>query len=321
MQKYRLYLSRLKENELKTSAGGMKHADSSSKESTASFGFQNTVALHSSDLSSGTYGFSGSNSIVQNTPKTLEVEQKRILPVPVVEPKRALTVDIPNPLETRSSQMGFDCSFTPLESEVNFATSDSAVSKSYSFCEAPDGQLKCKNKALQLENGFCQLPLQADHIQPAPSISSGAVLTEKDIKTESLYTNYNSLHTNNPVPTGSITKPFPVQTGSNTISGEAFEPISATTGNISDSESAQININCVNRSPFVSVDDNLRFSWLQGDCFTTNLGVQGIGFTDYDDPGLIPEVPFHLYDALTFDYDHISDPTEYSAIDQGLFIA
>jgi two-component response regulator (ARR-B family) len=41
---------------------------------------------------------------------------------------------------------------------------------------------------------------------------------------------------------------------------------------------------------------------------------------EYFDPGLITDVPVNLNDGLRFDYE-FNDPTEYSLIDQSLFIA
>ncbi|KAL5760053.1 hypothetical protein ACOSQ2_018891 [Xanthoceras sorbifolium] len=337
LQKYRLYLSRLqKENELKTSVGGTKHTDSS-KDSAGGFGLQSSMNMHRNDVSNGSYGFSGGNSFVQNVnPKSLE--KKGSVSVPITEPKRALTVDIPDPCKARSSQIGFDSSFTPLGSQVDFTAFGSTIPTQYSWCDVPEVQLKNQTKSTQLEDGFSQLPpsrsqhqIQADPIKPAASISSGSSAGDGDIKTKFSDSQYRSNHINHATPVGSSVDSLPVQSKNHIANPQAFDPLSTTAWNmknqgfnlscISDLESTQRNINCGIESSFASLDEDLKSRWLHGDYLAMNPGLQDIDFLEYYDPGPFAEAPLHLCDSLRYDYDNLCEPTEYSIIDQGLFIA
>lgn len=336
-------MSRLqKENELKSAVAGIKQTDSPSKDSANSFGLQNSISVHHhNDVSSGSYGFSGSNSLVQNVnPKGLEGDLKGIVTIPVTESKRPLTVDVPNQRNvrsSRSSQIGFDCSFAPGESEVSFTAFDSTVPSQYPWSDVPQTQFKPEHKPLQLEDGFSQLSLPArghhiqnDRLQSCPSISPGSSVADRDNNLKPLDTMYKSNYAS-AISVGTAVDSFPVQTKSHMVNHQSFEAIPPATSSmkshglnlssISDLESAQRNINWGIGSSLAALDDDLQFCWLQGDCLPMNLGLQDINCSGYNDPGLISEVPFHLYDTMRFDYDHHYDPTEYSVIDQGLFIA
>ena len=59
----------------------------------------------------------------------------------------------------------------------------------------------------------------------------------------------------------------------------------------------------------VPSDRDLQFCWLPGDFYNINFGPHNIGMPEYYDPGLLVEVPLSYYS------------TEYSVVDQGLFIA
>ncbi|KAI9168864.1 hypothetical protein LWI28_003025 [Acer negundo] len=329
LQKYRLYLSRLQkdDNELTTSAGGIKHTDSS-KDSAGGFGLQNSMNIHHNDVSTGSYGFSGSKSFVQNlNPKSLDCEKKGIVSEPITEPKRALIVDIPNPCKVRSSQIGFESSFASLGgSQVDFtAFGSTTIPTRYSWSDVPEVLFRHESKSTELEDGFSQLPpsrsqhhIQADHIKPVPSISSSSSAADR------------SNHANHATSTESAIDPLPVQT-KNHISitnHQAFDPLSTTALSmksqgfnlscISDLESTQRNISSGIETLLPSLDEDLKFCWLQGDYLAMNLGLQD--FPEYYDPGIVSEVPIHLYDALRHDYDNPCDPTEYPLIEQGLFI-
>lgn len=337
LQKYRLYLTRLqKENELKTSGGVIKQKDSPSKDSAASFGLQNSITVHHhDDVSNGSHGFSGSNSLVQNVDvKSLAGDLKGIVTIPVTGHKR-VSVDIPNSHKARCSQIGFNGSFVPGDSDVNFTSFDSAIPTQH-WSEVPETQFQHEHKPLQLENGFTQpLPgawhhIQVDCILSGPSASSKPTVVDKDINLKPFDVTYKSNYAN-AIPIGSAVDTFPVETTSPIVHHQPFEPIATTTSSmksqglnlscIPDLEAAQRNINWGVGSSLTSLDEDFQLCWLQGDCFAMNLGLQDINFSEYDDPALNSEVPFHLYDTMRFDYEHYYDPTEYSIIDQGLFIA
>lgn len=337
MQKYRLYLTRLQKDELKTSVGGIKQKDSPSKDSAASFGIQNSITVHHhNDVSNGGYRFSRSNSVVQNVDaKSLEGDVKGIDTIPVTGHKRVLTVDIPNSHKARCSQIGFSGSFVPGHSDVNFTSLDSAI-PTQPWSEVSETQFQHEHKPLRLENDFTQLPLpgprhhiQVDCIQSGPSAISKPSVVDKD-NLKPFDCTYKSNHPN-AIPIGSAVDTFPVQTTSPIVNHQPFEPIARTTSSmksqglnlscIPDLEAAQRNINWGVGSHLTSLDEDLQLCWLQGDCFAMNLGLQDINFSEYNDPALNSEVPFHLYDTMRFDYEHYYDPTECPIIDQGLFIA
>ncbi|GAV59816.1 Response_reg domain-containing protein/Myb_DNA-binding domain-containing protein [Cephalotus follicularis] len=346
LQKYRLYLSRLqKENELKTSLCGIKHSDSPSKDSEGSFGLQNSADVHYNDASNGSCGFCSSKSRVRSVdPKILEGVPKRIGSVSQTEPKRALSIDVPDPCKTRSSRISFDPSFPSLETDVSLVAFDSTVPKQYSWNEVPEIQFKQEHKPLPSGKGFSQLSqpgkkhhIKPDCLQPVPSVS-GPSITERDmicpIKVKPLYDEYRSRHVNTVSPTGTANDLPPIQTKSDMVNCEAFEPISTNTLStksqglnsscVTDLEIAQRNLNLGFGTPLASLEDELQLCWLPGDCYTRNLGLQNIDFTqltDCNDPGLLAGVPIHLYDGLPFDYENVCDPAEYFVVDQGLFIS
>lgn len=332
MQKYRLYLTRLQKDELKTSVGGIKQKDSPSKD------FQNSITVHHhNDVSNGGYRFSGSNSVVQNVDaKSLEGDVKGIDTIPVTGCKRVLSVDIPNSHKARCSQIGFNGSFVPGHSDVNFTSFDSDI-PTQPWSEVSETQFQHEHKPLRLENDFTQLPLpgprhhiQVDCIQSGPSASSKPSVVDKDINLKPFDGTYKSNYPN-AIPIGSAVDTFPVQTTSPILNHLPFEPIARTTSSVKsqglnlscipDLEAAQRNIDWGVGSSLTSLDEDLQLCWLQGDCFAMNVGLQDRNFSEYNDPPLNSEVPFHLYDTMRFDYEHYYDPTEYPIIDQGLFIA
>lgn len=312
LQKYRLYLSRLqKENEMKISCIANKHTDTSPKDNAGCFGLKNSANMHQTEVSVGSYGFSVSNSVIQNIEISgHESEQKGTTSVPGVDVKVPLQVEVPGPRKARSSEVCFDRSLGPIDSGINYASSLESNIPAYSWVGIPEDQFKQESKPLDLENCFNQLPLP----QPAP-ISSGSSINESDAGSSTIEAKPSYFDS-----------AFPIQK-SQALANQVFEPISATTSNmkglnsLTGMESVQKNMNLGVGSPFAPLDEDLRVFWLQGDYHAMNLGLQNIEFTEYNDPALFAEVPSHLFDALRFDYDHLFDPTECSVIDQGLFIA
>ncbi|XP_068331849.1 two-component response regulator ARR11-like [Pyrus communis] len=354
LQKYRLYLSRLqKENELKSSCGGMKHSDYSSKDAQGSFGLQNSISIQQSDVAHGSFKVSGDNLVSQRVgTKSHESDIEGIVSEPMAEPKKGLIGNVPDSQNIRTPQVRPSHSIASVESEVDFTEFESAIPTKYSWNEI---QLNKKQKPLiQLNSGFNKPPLpgphshfqvnkpplpgphshfQVDQVQSIPSISSRPSITEEDVtgpaKSKPSYSECINTQGSHVSPTISATDSFPDQIKSCLVNHQVSEAISTSTANmeyqgfnlncITDLESAQRNLIVGSASPFASLDDGFQICWYQGDCYGMNLGLQDIEFPEYNDPALVSEVPAHLYDALRFDYP--SEPSEYSVIGQGLFIS
>lgn len=339
LQKYRLYLSRLqkeKENDLKSSFVAMKHNDP--KDPQGSFGLQNLMNTHQNDVVNGGYKFSVNNVLVQNVDPTNH-ESESIVSEPTTEPKRASASRLPDPLKTKNSQMVFNHSFAPLESEVNLTAFGSTIPTNYSWSEVPDIQFKQEHKPLiQPENGFSKLPvldppphIHVDQLQSIPSISSKPTTIERGItgpiKSKPQNIEYGSNQVNCVSSTVSTIDSFqirpdmanhqplePIYTNSSSMKTQIFN-LSCLT----DLESTQRTQTLGNGSPYVSFDDELPVLF-QNDCYGMNLGLHNVEFSEYNAAGLINEVPSHLCDSLRIGYEYPCDPTEYSVIDQGLFI-
>ncbi|XP_050206298.1 two-component response regulator ARR11 [Mercurialis annua] len=333
LQKYRLYLSRLqKDNDTKTSVGGIKHSDSPLGDSAFSFSTQNSINLQKNDISNDSYGYSTGNLFVHNSePRSREIERKGIASKNTAENRRAITVDVPDPCKRRSLQMEFRPAFTSPRSEVNFTAVDSNFPTQYPWCEIP--QIKQEPKPLHLDDGFRQLPLpgpplhiQAKYPQPAQAIISCSSITDivKPVYDECRRNANHESRARREIDTSHI------QTKAYTPSRQAFEPISTSTSSIknqgfpkgiSSSESVQKGLNW-GMSPLPTMDDSFQPCWVENDCYTTNVGLQNVEFPENYEPGLIADVPLSLYDALRFDYETTPyDPAEYSLMEQGLFIA
>uniref|UniRef100_A0A5B7ARG7 Putative two-component response regulator ARR11 n=1 Tax=Davidia involucrata TaxID=16924 RepID=A0A5B7ARG7_DAVIN len=346
LQKYRLYLSRLqKENDLKTSFGGIKHPDLSSKDPAGSLCFQNSINMQQSDSSNGNYGFSGNKILVQNVDaKIHEGDMNDIVSLPMTEPKEALIGDIPDLQKPGSSQAGLNHSFRPLEPDVGYSAFDSTITQ-YSWSgEVLDHiQFKQEHKPhLKLKDGFSHLPLpgpqhhiQVDCLQPAPSINPRPLNTDRDqrapIEMKPSHSKYRSNDIRHVAAGGSAIDLFSVQSESHLANFHASEQTPTTSLNMKNHGLSQTFINdfaSAQRSPilgseptFAFLDEDLRACLLQGDCSTMNHGLQNKEFFDYNNSELIAEVPVHLYDALRFNYDYTNDLMDYPVIDQGLFIA
>ncbi|XP_011042332.1 PREDICTED: two-component response regulator ARR11 [Populus euphratica] len=334
LQKYRLYLSRLqKGNDFNNPDGMVKQSDSPLSDSAGSFGSQNSINLQPTDVSNGCYGFSGSSLVLQNVdPRSHDGDRKILVTTPVAEPKRGLTVDAPNPRKPRISQMEFGHPIAPPRSEVNFATFDSSFPSKYPWCGIPGIPLKQEHNPLHLNDGFSHLPMprqkqltRADYPQPAPAISSAPSLTEREIgcpvKIKPSRNDYssNACHVSS---TASAVDSIPLQTKTNSTnhqvsSTSSMENQGLNMNCLTGVESSRKNIN-LGMPPFAPLDKDLQVCFVPGDYYM-NLGLQNIEVPEYFDPSLLTDVPIHLNDGLRFDYEFY-DPTEYSLIDQSLFI-
>ncbi|KAJ6318880.1 hypothetical protein OIU76_014272 [Salix suchowensis] len=297
LQKYRLYLSRLqKENGFRNPAGGIKQSDSPLRDSAGSFGSRNSINLQA---------------------KAMKVIERELFQRLWHNPKETLNVDVPNPCILRSSPMEFGHPLAPPRSELDFGAFDSTFPTKYPWCGIPEIQRKIEHDPLHLNGGFSHPPLpgqkqhtRAGYPQPAPAISCAVSLTERE--------------TGFPVKA----KPSFNQRRTNMANHQAGEPISRSTSStenqglnmncIAELESSQRNIN-LGMPLFTTLEEDLQVCWIPADCYT-NPGLQNVEVSEFFDRGLIKDEPVHLNDELRFDYEFY-DPTEYSLIDQTMFIA
>ncbi|KAL7197009.1 hypothetical protein ACSBR1_036926 [Camellia fascicularis] len=344
LQKYRLYLSRLqKENELKASFGGVKQSDSSSRDTAASLGLQNSINRQQSDAASGIYGISSNKTLVQNVdPKIHEGDLKGIVSLPMAEPKKGPVHDIPNSPKTSGSKMGLNHSFGSLEPDVKYTMYDSTVPKQYSWSEVSEIQFKQEHKPRhQLGNGFNRLSLpglqhhvEVDCLQPAPSVSPRPFNKESEkpacIEMKTSRANCRSPQIRQVAPIGSATNLCPVQSESHLASFHASEPILSTASSMknhglsqiftNDLEPNQRNLVLGRSIGFASSDEDLLTCLLPGDRYTTNVGLEDNESFNHNCTELFAETPAFLYDAQRFEYEYSSESVEYPVIDQGLFI-
>ncbi|XP_035542243.1 two-component response regulator ARR11-like [Juglans regia] len=333
LQKYRLYLIRLqKENDLKASFGGIKHSDVPSKDTSGGFGLQSSIHTNQNDVANDRDQFSGSNFYGQDLDaKNNEGDQEEIVSEPRPDSKKPLTADVPDPQDTRSSQMSFDHSSASLGSDVNYTEFDCSIPKQYPWSECPEVQSKQEHKLLlQLEGGFSQQPPGVpQHYIEIDQLQSGRD-TSSPIKNEPVLVEYKSHHESHISPKETAIDNFSVQSKSLIAYHQSFEPSSTAIKSmkpqavdlscITDLESCQRNLISPSDLTFPPFNEDLTVCWLQGDFLNKNFGLPNMEFADYSDPGFIADIPVHLYDTLTSDYECPYDPTEYPIVDQGLFI-
>ncbi|KAF8399866.1 hypothetical protein HHK36_015737 [Tetracentron sinense] len=347
LQKYRLYLSRLqKQNEPKTSFGGIKLPDFSYKDPPGSFGLQSSTTMHQNNAANTNFGYSGNKILVQDVGSQIHGGDLEgiVSFLPAAEPKKALIGDVPDPQKTSSSSlMGTTHSLESLRPDVNYASFEFTIPRQHSWSgETPvKEQLKQEHEPyLLLGDGYTNPPLPIPHhiqvhrLRSVPSIYPRTSITERDklgpIETRPLCTEYKSNHVTSISPVGRTVDLFSVQADSHIINPQAFEAISTIT---SSTKSRNFDQNCVNNlesvqqniipgsgSALLSSHGDVQLFSLQGCGYTENIGLQNIEFSDYNDSELVTELPSHLYDGLRFNCDYL-DLMEYPTVDQGLFIA
>ncbi|CAJ2667985.1 unnamed protein product [Trifolium pratense] len=322
LQKYRLYLSRLqKDNEQKSSPSGMKHSDLPSKD-VGNFNFPNSAIKQQNDASIDRCNYSEGTLHHQNMEtKSHEGNPKGIVP-------HSTTAEKARPLTGNITDANIQ-PFASLESERKHAAFDCTMSTPYSWTDIPKSQLKKEQKpVVHLEDNFNLLPfhgkkhnIQVDQSQSIASISSTPSITEQDvaacIETKPRFSGYKKDYTSSVSSIRSSVDTFPFRPGNLMMNDQPSQPISTTNFGlktqssnnlscISDLESYQRNLlfggEAASAAP---LDEDLYFYW-----HNMNFGQPNIGMSEYYDPGLLTEVPNHLYDSA-----------DYLVIDQGLFIA
>lgn len=320
MQKYRLYLSRLqKENDLKISYGGMKHSDINPQDAARALSHQNSIDFEQNDATNCNSRISGNNLLIQN----LNSKSNEIDP-------RGTTI-------TEKSGPGISHSLSPLEQEMKFTAIDGITPRSYSWREVPEIQFHQENAGNQPEDCFRRMAVpmgglqnhvQVDQLLPITSVSSKAQLPNL-IETKPLDVDYAISSFTQASPVKTRIDSFPVPTKIHMGNQQAIQPPSMNTLSM---ESQAFNPSCITNlessrrnfssttteSAFTSPDEVLQVGWLQD--YSTCLGLQNIEFPDFGDPSMAAEVPVHLYNALKFDYEQLSDQSELTVINQGLFI-
>ncbi|MCH92955.1 two-component response regulator ARR11-like [Trifolium medium] len=299
----------------------MKHSDFSSKD-VGNFNFSNSANKQQNDASIDRCNYSEGTLQHQNMEtKSHEGNPKGIVP-------HSTTAEKARPLTGNITDANIQ-PFAPLESERKRAAFDCTMSTPYSWTDIPKTQLKKEQKpVVHLDDNFNLLPfhgkkhnIQVDQSQSIASISSTPSITEQDvaacIETKPRFSDYKKDYTSSVSSIRSSVGTFPFQPGNLMMNDQPSQPISTTNFGlktqssnnlscISDLESYQRNLlfggEAASAAP---LDEDLYFYW-----HNMNFGQPNIGMSEYYDPGLLTEVPNHLYDSA-----------DYLVIDQGLFIA
>jgi len=286
----------------------MKHSDFPSKD-LGGFGFQNPVNKQQNDVSIDSYNYSDGSLQLQDVEnKSHEGDKGTVSQFTIAKKGRPLR---------ESSRVGLQQPF------------DCSMPTQYSWTEVPHTQLKEEHKSLvHLEDSFNQMPLQGkqhpiqvDQSQSVASISSVPSITEEGvaacIEAKPLFSDFKNDQSSSVNSIGNAVDTFPIQPGSLVMNAQSLASSTTNSGLkahgynnlscISDLEIYQRNLLLGASAP---LDEDLHFHWLQGECYNMNFGLHNIGMPEYYDPGLIAEAPSHLYDS-----------SDYSVMDQGLFIA
>ncbi|KAK6930895.1 SANT/Myb domain [Dillenia turbinata] len=349
LQKYRLYLSRLqKENETKSSFSGMKHSDSSSKDSTGSFSLQNSVSMHQGDAATGGYGCSANNILAQKVDRGIcNTESKGIISMPKTEHDKFVLEDISDPQRaSSSSHIGFSHSFQSVEPGVAYSAFCSSIPAQYSW-SSPETQFnfrqECRSPLHETGSSpLSQLPgfrhhIQVDHLQPAASVNANPPMTERDklgnVKIDPLYAKCRGTSPSEMTSVASTADSFLNQFDIHkAVKGQVLEPTSTAKLNmkigglnqdsIYNLEPTQKSLNLGDESNFVSLNEDRQVRWLEGDGYPVNIGGHNVEVWDQNDPPqLRGDVPLQLYDMLRFDWDYLYDSMEYPIMEEGLYIA
>lgn len=199
LQKYRLYLSRIrKEGETENSAGGMKSTDHSPKESTGSFSLPDSNCAQQNDVSSN-YKHPGNQLPIKPLDsKLIDADLESINVLPLTVQRKPFNGEI-DPDKASDLQAGLNHSLEPLETSINYVQFDSSVANRYSWTAQaqemhlkpefkPDSRQEDCFKFDQPPGSVMQQHVQADFLElppgitPEPSISETSNLTLIDAK-------------------------------------------------------------------------------------------------------------------------------------------
>ncbi|KAL1216410.1 Two-component response regulator ARR11 [Cardamine amara subsp. amara] len=288
LQKYRLYLSRLeKGKELKCYSGGGKSMDSPLKDTEFSSGHQSP--------GKSSYVFSGGNNALLQ--KATDINPEPLASAPVSDPN----CDAIMPPKTKKTRIGFD---PPISS--------TAFDSLLPWSDVPEPP---ESKPVLYENSFL-------HQQPLSSQSSYVANTAPCLMEEEMKPPYETPAIGTCVNPDEFIMPqdkgptVTLQDLDPSISNMKLQEFSSNVTNNTESILRSLNWELPESHHSASLDTDLDFSWLQGERFLANTGLQ---FQDYSSsPSLLSELPPHLW----FGNERLPDPDEYSfMVDHGLFIS
>ncbi|ESQ28519.1 hypothetical protein EUTSA_v10018396mg [Eutrema salsugineum] len=287
LQKYRLYLSRLeKGKELKCYSGGAKNIDSPPKDADLNSGHQSP--------GKSSYAFSVGSSLLH---KATETDPKPLASASVSDPNS----DVHMPPKAKKTRIGFD---PPLSS--------TAFDSLLPWNDVPD-PLESKPPILY-ENNFLQ-PSQSSYVSnSAPSLMEEEMKLSYETPAGGTCVNADEFLKSPTVTLQDLDLSAP-----SAISCMKLQEFSSNVTNSTESILRSLSWEFPESHHSGSLDTDLDFSWLQGEHFLANTGLQNFQFQDYSSStSLLSELPPHLW----FGNERLPDPDEYSLlVDQGLFIS
>ncbi|PIA51443.1 hypothetical protein AQUCO_01100344v1 [Aquilegia coerulea] len=326
LQKYRLYLSRL-QKQSQPSFGTTKQPDFSSMDPSSSFGLQNSTVMHQNNATSCSYGHSGNKMLVQDvSPEIQEVNSKVGFPVlPVIEPQKALIVDVPFIHKVDSSSRMALPTSCKSSTNVNYTLVEPETPQHHPWGgDGPMIQFTQQPKEDHKPARYMSGPkhhIQPDFMQPVSAINLGTSMNTMAKAGTSEMTPLSTVYANNHA---RILSPRPhtvsVQAQTNSVDTEVFDSIC--TRIISQRTKSEKNFDHCGRSSWETPQQKFSVGNepLQDHGYIENVGFNGLEFSDYLDPELVTDLPSHMHDGLGFNSDYLFDSIEYPTISQGLFI-
>ncbi|KAK9090219.1 hypothetical protein Sjap_023396 [Stephania japonica] len=351
LQKYRLYLSRLeKESEPNTAFGCFKQTDFSPKDPSVGFGLQSSITAHQSREACSSFGFSSGEVHVQ--PIDTEIKEgdlKDIIPLlPSPEARNALVGKLHEiQKKTSGSQIDFSSSVGSVGLDVKCNSFDATGLRKHQWSGGfSDMQFKRQtepdNKLYRHASPAFVSPhssIETNCLQPAPSVNAGAPISKMEKESSSgsgikrLCGRYQTSNVTYLPAMTSTESPLPLQPesgiGNILLSGRACtmnESSSAKSNSFCHSKSSswgydQKDLFEASTAVLQSSNENLPVSSLQDYDYVENTVLNNIEFLEYDDLELFAALPGQHCDRLKFNSDYnLSEPVEYPAMDQGLFI-
>ncbi|KAK9104238.1 hypothetical protein Scep_021082 [Stephania cephalantha] len=347
LQKYRLYLSRLeKESEPNAAFGCFNQTDFSPKDPSTGFGLQSSITAHQSREACSSFGFSSGETIVQAIDTEIkEGDLKDIVPLlPSPEARNALVGKL-HEIQKKSngSQIDFSSSVGgSVGLDVRCDSFDSTGLRKHQWSrEFSDMQFKRQTEPENKSYRHASPAFVSPHpcIETNSSINAGAPIAKMEKENSSgsgikpLCSRYPTSNVAYLPAMASTESPLPLQPeagiGNILLSGRAcaMNESSRTKGNSFGHSRGicwgydQKDLFEANTAVLQSSYENLPLSSLQDYDCVENTVLNNIEFLEYDDLELFAALPVQHCDRLKFNGDYnLSEPVEYPAMDQGLFI-
>lgn len=338
VQKYRLYLARLqKENDLKASFCGIQNSDLTTADASEGINQQHPINMrHQNEVANSHIGFSGVNSLVQNTKSnSIESNVKSDAFFPMEEPKRKIHSDAPDIFDRKNLGMGLINVFTAVKPEIRNAAVNASIPNQL-WRKVPEVHFQGQKDLDHTESPFGPPPVtgllhssEPDGPPPPPArLSSIERIQKYPFDYDLLYDKHKSNDSYQKIPSGKGFDSLPPQVEGELLNHRSLEPVSVapvTTENqglnLSSITDVGSNFSLCGDSHCASPDEVLQMGWLQDDFYLTGFGNQSLWFSEFGEPDIVAEVPDHLYDALKFGHEQILDTSELCLLDNGLFIA